>query len=80
MCKTEKRAMLRPESNNFATTEWDKKDLFHFCTGHHLETMKYKVRNEILPIKRLNYGNAMNCISVFRATGRLNAIPNGSKI
>ena len=53
MCKTEKRAMLRPESNNFAGTEWDKKDLFHFCTGHHLETMKYKVRNEILPIKKI---------------------------
>ena len=27
------------------------KDLFHFVTSHHLETMKYGVRNKILPLK-----------------------------
>ena len=60
--KAVKRVMLRPESNNFALAVQlpagravIKKDLFHFGSSHHLETMKYEKRNKILSLKRLNY-------------------------
>ena len=66
-----KRVMLRPESNNFALAvqplpSGKKMYLFHFDTSHHLETMKYEARNT-------------DRVSVFRATGKLHAIPNRDK-
>ena len=53
--------------------------LFHFDTSHHLETMKYEARNKTLSLERLNYQNATDRVSVFRATGKLHAIPNRGK-
>ena len=43
---------------------------------NHLETMKYEVRNKILSLKRSNCRNATDRVSVFRATGKLPAMPN----
>ena len=79
-----KRVMLRPESNNFALTvqplpSGKKMYLFHFDTSHHLETMKYEARNKTLSLERLNYQNATDPVSVFRATGKLHALPNRGK-
>ena len=79
-----KRVMLRPESNNFALAvqplpSGKKMYLFHFDTSHHLETMKYEARNKTLSLERLNYQNATDRVSVFRATGKLHAIPNRGK-
>ena len=53
--------------------------LFHFDTSHHLETMKYEARNKTFSLERLNYQNATDRVSVFRATGKLHAIPNRGK-
>ena len=53
--------------------------LFYFDTSHHLETMKYEARNKTLSLERLNYQNATDRVSVFRATGKLHAIPNRGK-
>ena len=79
-----KRVMLRPESNNFALAvqplpSGKKMYLFYFDTSHHLETMKYEARNKTLSLERLNYQNATDRVSVFRATGKLHAIPNRGK-
>ena len=38
--------------------------------------MKYEARNKTLSLERLNYQNATDRVSVFRATGKLQAIPN----
>lgn len=43
------------------------------------ETMKYEARNKTLSLERLNYRNATDPVSVFRATGKLHAIPNRGK-
>ena len=79
-----KRVMLRPEGNNFALVvqplpSGKRLYLFHFDTSHHLETMKYEARNKTLSLERLNYQNATDRVSVFRATGKLHAIPNRGK-
>ena len=68
--------MLRRECNNFALDvqllpNRKRKD---FGTSHHLETMKYEVRNKTLSLKRLNHRNAADPPSVFRATGKLHAM------
>lgn len=41
--------------------------------------MKYEVRNEIPSRKRLNYRNATDHVSVFKATGKLHAMPNSGE-
>ena len=78
--------MLRSESNNFAfalycycNSRVKKKDLSHFATSHHLETMKYAVSNKTLSLKRLNHRNAMDGVSVFTAIDKLHAMPNSGK-
>ena len=78
-----KRVMLRPESNNFALAVQPlpsgKMYLFYFDTSHHVETMEYEARNKTFSLERLNYQNATDRVSVFRATGKLHAIPNRGK-
>ena len=52
-----------------------KKDLFRFVSSLHLETIEYEVRNTILSLKRLNIRKVTDPVSVFRATGKLHAMP-----
>ena len=50
--------------------------MFHSVIGYHLETMKYEVRDKIMKVE---YRNATDRMSLFRATGDLYAIPNSCK-
>ena len=58
MCKSVKSVKSRPESNNFVPAVQllpkftsEKKDMFHSVIGHHLETMKYEVRDKIIKVE-----------------------------
>ena len=58
MCKEVKSVTSRPESNFLVvqlmpkfTSGKKKQDLFHSAVSHHLETMKYEVRNKILKVE-----------------------------
>ena len=63
----------------FSPCQKKKMYLFHFDTSHHLETMKYEARNKTLSLERLNYQNATDRVSVFRATSKLHAVLNRGK-
>ena len=73
------KGLLRPRGSNFTLAVQlvpSRKKNFHFSTSHHLETTKYEVRNKVLSVKRSKYRNAMDRVSVLRATGKLHAIRN----
>ena len=74
-----RRRRVEVEELRFSPCQKKKTYLFHFDTSHHLETMKYEARNKTLSLERLNYQNATDRVSVFRATSKLHAVLNRGK-
>ena len=77
-----KRVMLRPESNNFALAVQplpSRKNVF-VPFWYKSPLRDYEIRSEkTLSLERLNYQNATDRVSVFRATSKLHAILNRGK-
>ena len=78
------RVMLRPECNNLALDlqllpNGKRKDFIPFWYKPPFRDWNNKWRIKYSSLKRLNYRNATDRVSVFKATDKLHAIPNSGK-